>query len=861
MGTRLNSDLNFQHAVEAGKRNLEAKELIQNWCAHARVEKSGGTGLIEMQSGLPIGYHSMECDHAPASGMAVWLLEESAIHFHDSNCVGCTKRQPIRLPNISKLIARRDSDTERARAHGEELRLQQQAAYDSRCATRSALRATSTVEVATFLDDLQALDLERNDVAAQKLIESARLAPELLTTEVTAHLFSLLERNERWFDEVGFTILSAAKRDSARLVRCAMRCLSEGRALNVAAEIAANEILDIEATDVRSAVRGLAFIAHPPRDPFGHRDAEREDTRPLHRIFVRFPKETTQGIEDLLSERSAFHVGLGARVVAALAPTHPEVSARLRRSLATRLTRVDTLVDVSSESVRRDVIHDLREALVRSFLSDPDGTDTDLMRYFEGASKEGEARLSSVYERVIRLGVGGFRDDEEISEFDAYRVALRRLVALAGTSDNQDVIRDVVEALRNEPRRLAPLACQQMDTLLGAAALIDAKLAQAGEHSSLITPPDPLAAMELHSRRQSLWSLRASFVRWAVHGAAIDASGLSEFTSFLGKAGSFTDGLTAAIVEELPPLMSTGEALNAVLPFLYSCMVGKSNLIRSAAGQAIGEIGSRRLMELPDLVVEAFLLMLTDRFVIVHKSAVHALRRVRLPEAAQSQASAALANLILIYRGDEDQEFLLTCMEAYASETREDGRLKPGIGRFFYALLRDVKPDLLLRSNHQWLLRLLSEVEGYADLVLALFEHWETEYERERAMDLVRDIPDGTTGRHIEAIKKAVAKHPSDALVIGTFLELLTRDGEWDAALHLAQAQLDAIPTTTRMRVRWLAALQQRCRTEFEVLVSQGKLEEALAIGDTWDAASVEIDQIHEQHEKSNPFRSIPRAP
>ncbi|BEU63466.1 hypothetical protein [Ralstonia pseudosolanacearum] len=711
----MNSDLNFQHAVEAGERNQEAKELIQNWCAHARVEKFGGTGWIEAQSGLPIGHHFMVCDHAPASGTAVWLLEESAIHFHDTHCVGCTKRQPVRLPNISKLIARRDSDAERASAHTEAVRLQQQAAYDSRCAARSALRATSTVEVATFVDDLQALDQTRDGVAGRKLIESARLAPELLTAEVVEHLFSLLEHDEHWFDEVGLTILGETKHDPTRLARCAMRCLAGGRACDLAAEIVAREILCVEAADVRGAIIGLAFVAHPPRAPFDHADSQRGNPRPLGCVVERFPNEAVRGIDELLSESDPFRVGLGARAITALAPTHPALMASLRRSLATRLTRVDTFVDANSESERRDVIHGLTEALVCSFLSDPANTDVDLMRYFEGASKEGEARLSGIYERIIRFGVGGFQNEEDISDFDAYRTALRRLIALAGTSDNQDVIRDIVEALRNEPGRLAPLAREQMDTLLGAAALTDAKLADADEHSPLITPPDLLAAMERRSRRQSLRSLRASFVRWATYGAASDASGLPEFTSFLGKASSFTDGLAAALVEELPPLMRTGEGLNAVLPFLYSCMVGKSNLVRSAAGHAIGEIGSRRLLELPELVIEAFLLMLSDRYVVVHKSAVHALKRVHLPEAVRTQASAALAHLILIYRGDADQTFMLTCMEAYASELCENGRLKPGVGKFFYALIREVKPDLLLRRNHQWLLRLLSEVEGYAE--------------------------------------------------------------------------------------------------------------------------------------------------
>jgi len=57
----------IQDAVEAGKRNLEAMKLIRNWCAHVTVRKHGGTGLIEMQTGLPIGHHFLECHRHPPS--------------------------------------------------------------------------------------------------------------------------------------------------------------------------------------------------------------------------------------------------------------------------------------------------------------------------------------------------------------------------------------------------------------------------------------------------------------------------------------------------------------------------------------------------------------------------------------------------------------------------------------------------------------------------------------------------------------------------------------------------------------------------------------------------------------------------
>src|SRR3546814_2926737 len=107
-------DPDIERAIQDGKRNQDAKHLIHNWCRHARVEKVGGTGIIEMRTGLPIGHHAMVCDFASASGMATWLLEESAVRFHDANCVGCTHRVPVALPKFVLLVAQRDDDRQAA---------------------------------------------------------------------------------------------------------------------------------------------------------------------------------------------------------------------------------------------------------------------------------------------------------------------------------------------------------------------------------------------------------------------------------------------------------------------------------------------------------------------------------------------------------------------------------------------------------------------------------------------------------------------------------------------------------------------------------------------------------------------------
>lgn len=98
----------IERAIATGDRNQRTIELVQNWCALAKVEKFGGIGLVEQQTGLPIGPHAMTCDHAPARGMATWDLADAAIDFYDRNCTHCDKRQPVRLPNLSEFVAVRD---------------------------------------------------------------------------------------------------------------------------------------------------------------------------------------------------------------------------------------------------------------------------------------------------------------------------------------------------------------------------------------------------------------------------------------------------------------------------------------------------------------------------------------------------------------------------------------------------------------------------------------------------------------------------------------------------------------------------------------------------------------------------------
>ena len=101
-------DRDFKIATEAGERNRATMQLVRNWCSHVRIKKFGGTGMIEQITGLPIGNHGLECDHATAGGMYTWNLRDAALDFYDRNCVDCKKRKAVGIPNLLSLVQERD---------------------------------------------------------------------------------------------------------------------------------------------------------------------------------------------------------------------------------------------------------------------------------------------------------------------------------------------------------------------------------------------------------------------------------------------------------------------------------------------------------------------------------------------------------------------------------------------------------------------------------------------------------------------------------------------------------------------------------------------------------------------------------
>lgn len=176
------------NAIVAGKRNQKTKLLLKNWCFHAEFVRNGGIGMIEAQTGLPIGHMGVQCKFSKKNSMCSWLLEDAAYDFYLNNCKGCTHRTPVGIPNILEFVTPREAAAEeRKQARDVEEKKREQKKSD-RCQERSRLRQELILEetfVLDLLDELDQEDIARDDPRLEKL---ANLAPETFTRKVVEHL-------------------------------------------------------------------------------------------------------------------------------------------------------------------------------------------------------------------------------------------------------------------------------------------------------------------------------------------------------------------------------------------------------------------------------------------------------------------------------------------------------------------------------------------------------------------------------------------------------------------------------------------------------------------------------------------------
>lgn len=830
-------DRQWAEAVEIGKKNQHTLMLVQNWCANARIENHGGVGLIQVETGLPIGHLAMACDYASSNGtMASWDLVDSALVFHDRNCANCVHRKPVCLPNLSKLVMERDAvaRTQEAKAAAQEL--ERADSLRKRRAARKALRASLPPPSQTLIDLLDTLDTGSDTKAGEKLAETAELAPEAFTPDLIEFLFGLIERNERWAMETALVVLDKVGAAPDRLANGALRSLWLHGGVK-SAEVLLRHLKYARKDMIPRAVPMLIHHAEPADLPFIERE-ENADPRFLATVHKAFPTEVEGVVDELLGSKDLERMSDGARAVCVLGTTDCVLALRFSRTVISKLVRTkwDDGHDYQLSALRGE----LRRAAALAFRLNPTATETLIESFRMGATSEGHKELLSIYRCVLSR-----RWNEEDATFDAGdTAAFDRMIALASNPLSDEVVSELGSFFAHSSHRFKDLAVEKVDALLGAAALLANALDRLDAQHKATRAPDFLSVLERNNRRRGLTSLQSSLVKLAAKAAANGPERIRKFLSLLENIPSDHTELRHTLICNLHELITSPETLAEVLPHLYSALVGASTLERGAAARTIGEIQDKLLEDAPPLLLEAFVSLLWDQYLFPIEEVVEALRQVHLPDDLNAAVRARLWVIICSYATTSDkQHFLLQAINTFTAQFASDDQLAGEIGETLVEFLeRHDVSDYYRELRH--LAYRFKQQPTFGRLVMkALLD---PDYrDLGDTVEVLGDLPVTTVVANsieLEALIEVLSLEYEEWWISQILIEVFTRSGLWNEALRAIDAMLGRIEDLPRNRRRRLHLKTVRAAVEVEHAVAQGKLGDIAVLATTWRAAST-LDQ------------------
>lgn len=835
--------------IKAGERNRDTMVLVRNYCANARVEKFGGTGLIEQATGLPIGHHSMRCDFAPEGGMSCWDLRDAVIDFYDRNCAGCQHRQPLRLPNLLEIIAERDRvraarevrDASHARLAAE--------ALEKRRAARAVLAPSLGAIARTLLDDIGLFDADRSAENFERVTQSARLAPEHFTPELVQYVFGLA-RDQPCFAEAALIILDAVGADDSDILTLATMMLRRGYPHRIAVEKLLPRIHMVSA-DVVSDIVGVAIdLADPDDREFFYGDGGQRIPRDpafLVALFRQFPGEVTAAIERMLRSGKRAVVECAGRGLHALRIADAKVATPILRTLVSIYVRAPSLVsDLKDDD---DRLPDLANAVNDAFDASPQEVDRLLQLFNEGAPPSHRARVMMAYALAAHVG---YNEPSVATNSPRHSLALTRLIWAPTVERDDKVLEEVTSAFRAGSKGLELVVRAHLDAFIGALFLLDDRLAEL-EAEKGQPGEDFLAAMERNTRRSVMRGLMEEFVEWASVAAAGDDASVAKIVGMFDAIPDGRDNLRGALLGATKELSGDLAGLKLVLPHLYAALVGSSVLGRSYAATAIGELPYRSRANIPDLLFEAFGALLWDQYVAVHKAAVNALHRSIVPEQFRPNAARAILNLIHYYRvqSNEDQ-FLAKCVRILAGMADLFGEASGAVRRYLIEVAMGIDP-LDLRSDIQSLSYSLGSEPEFANLAVRMIPHLaDRRNQSDKAMNLLgRVTPDGLRANAQAFHEAAIAVLDRELMTALGIVEAFLRADMPDEADALVTALLAINGDTVRMRRRGTLLRWPQLALRFERAVSARDADAISEASRAWsEAAAVDTQDKEDGRER-----------
>jgi hypothetical protein len=844
-------------AIRIGENNAEIITLYKNFCANLQVERNGGTGLVEIETGLPIGGRSFKCQHASAGGMAGMDLRFIALDFYDRNCNGCDKRIPVRMPNLSGLVADRDAAAREQQRLAKELQEARIAAYQQRREARNLARLNCDEPTAGLIDAIDRLDQQESSEAGGVLTELARLASQAFDPRVHDLLYALAESSDSvTVNENVLETLQILSTDRQRLCALSLTFLARHPS-TVAADIVSQFVDGSQSALIPKALPALIYLAGPEEHHFF---GEQLSPEPAALLAI---YRVEQGLVIEAIKEGLINPQKIARIRAVNAITLlREIDPRCGVSLVDLLVASTELPDDgysigSAETWVQDLLADMLE---QNF-AETDASLTDAFSRLD--SEKSDAGLDQVYLRMFRGYRHRERQDRHTSP--AHEIIFARLVSILSTKSAEQGSTDLLEFLRHDAIHYVDLIERHVDGLLGSLAILnEERTNEVGSFLKLDLPPNPLAALEATRRKQSLYWLVSAVSKLLGQAAELRPHSIGKsLLETLQTVSDRHDDLRASLVEAIGLMGRKRAALPQVLPLLYSALTGRSQLVRAAAIRAYGDVLDRAPDDLPPLLHETFLTSLTDPYVIVHSAAVELLDHHRLPHRYDEQLEYHVLLLVEAHsRASGNHNLLKTALDVYLDFKRGQAEQMPDhLCDWLIERIRRCKwyeaGDLL-----KWHGSKLWHRPKFLELLLAFLNDPETsEHQTADLLETLEKVPQAfLRASATEILETFKSLQDNGYYAVDTGIELLTCNGLWNDALTLAKHKESQLGDSEWERARKMSSRERVLGCSIEVFAQDGDLEKMKSAIEDLRALQDERQEDEKKHaEKRDPLFGIAR--
>jgi hypothetical protein len=675
----------FDEAVDLGRANEEAIELMRRHCRHGRIEAVGGNSFVGSMVGLPMGPLEVRCEYAPPPHVEGHQALELAIEFYEANCVGCPHRDPTgELPSLATVAGQRAADEVARKAAAKQAADERARRYRQRCERRHQLLAGEGHVVRDLADAMDRIDraeprtgppTPEEDRAARQVLDAARGAPELFRPILVD---SLLELATDTTDMTAFEALRGLVRsgrcpprrafEAARAVLQRCRSVDAGRLLALVEP-------DLRPGDLPDLLDQLIALA----------SGEDRDLRPV-------PWRLPSSPEGLIA---ASHVDLPAvtgRIIEHLASgdelTREAGADAARVLLALDATRVVALGQPLAASVRgpdtgyagypHPAAAALR-ALAEAWRGEPEMTRRIVEAEAAGASDETRSELSRLPWFVQR-----FREPWDASA-TATSEAISFVVQRAGGDWGEEAANHAANHLTGLTREIPEAVAAHANALLGAILALCTPEQDSPAAVTETGTPALMAALERQSQRISrkarLRRLAETMGRCATVNAAAALPSVQGLFSATTGNEDHDRAVRVTMLKVLEKAVSP-ETLRDILPVTYTALLDTDQTVRSG-GIGLWAACAAVADSLPTELTELSVPLLNDEYVIVHRTMLDQIPHLSLPADVAPKLLPIVFGWVVTYASKPDPDILdlaIWALRSLASDLAEPSQVTGWFG-------------------------------------------------------------------------------------------------------------------------------------------------------------------------------------